>query len=229
MPIDPDARQRLADAMEQRRAELRLRWQDVAAKSGVSLKALLNARTGPADIRPLTQRGIEEGLQWPQGTVERILDGLDPVAHDTALQGQAVTPSSTAGSLTAPSGDTDAGQSRVTADTTARDEIVAHVGQVAARHGITISGPGDMEKVKALKGADLYPGKDDLSRILAGVWDIEVGSVSLKFDLMARTVLKHPAGRDSNLRSALPAQIPAPRAPIPANVTERVASITYRA
>src|SRR5579884_2256803 len=56
-PGSADSRQRLALMMDQRRQELCLRWQDVAVQGGISLKALLNVRTGDADIRVLTRRG----------------------------------------------------------------------------------------------------------------------------------------------------------------------------
>jgi hypothetical protein len=73
-PITPEARKRLAEAMEDRREELGLRWQDVAAAGGVSLKTLHSARTGDSGIAPLTRHGIEVGLQWERKTVLRILE-----------------------------------------------------------------------------------------------------------------------------------------------------------
>lgn len=76
------ARHRLAELMEERRRYLRLRWQDVAESGHVSLKALYDARTGTAGIASLTQRGIEIGLQWPSGTVQRILDGGEAEAGE---------------------------------------------------------------------------------------------------------------------------------------------------
>jgi hypothetical protein len=80
MPIDPDKRQHLAAVMERRRLELRLTWQEVAERGGISLRALSSARTGPGDIRPLTRRGIDKGLGWTEGSgVDRILAGRDPL------------------------------------------------------------------------------------------------------------------------------------------------------
>ena len=79
MTTQPSARARLAALMDERRLELRLTWQDVADRGGISLRALANARTGDAEIRPLTQAGIEGGLQWERGSVARILAGGDPV------------------------------------------------------------------------------------------------------------------------------------------------------
>jgi hypothetical protein len=97
MPEQTQARQRLAAAMDERRLELGMRWQDVAAAGGVSLRAINNARTGDKDIRPLTRHGIEKGLEWAPGTIGRILSGrrapreplpeAPPLAHeDAALQ-----------------------------------------------------------------------------------------------------------------------------------------------
>ena len=78
MPSNPEARHRLAELMEARQRELRLRWQDVAETGNVSLRALQAARLGDAEIRPLTQRGIEDGLRWPAGYIQAVLDGKEP-------------------------------------------------------------------------------------------------------------------------------------------------------
>ena len=80
MPITREARAQLASLMDSRLRELRLRWQDVSTRGDVSIKALHNARTGSASIRPQTQWGIEAGLQWPSGFVQWILDGYDPAS-----------------------------------------------------------------------------------------------------------------------------------------------------
>jgi hypothetical protein len=73
--------------MDQRRLDLRLTWQDVAERGGVSLRALANARTGDSQIRPLTQAGIETGLQWEDGAVGIILAGGDPVPRPASPPG----------------------------------------------------------------------------------------------------------------------------------------------
>jgi len=78
VPITPEARQRLAGRMEDRRIELRLRWQDVAEAGGLSLKTLHSVRTGSAGIAPLTERGIDQGLQWESGSVRSIIGGGEP-------------------------------------------------------------------------------------------------------------------------------------------------------
>lgn len=80
MPIEPDQRQQLAAVMEDRRLELRLTWQEVAEHGGISLRALSSARAGSGDIRPLTRRGIDRGLQWLEGCgVDNILAGRPPL------------------------------------------------------------------------------------------------------------------------------------------------------
>ena len=78
MPIKPDSRRRLAELMDERRAELRLRWRDVADLGGVSYEVLRAVRHGTGEIRRLTQRGIEDGLKWAPGSVQDILDGGEP-------------------------------------------------------------------------------------------------------------------------------------------------------
>lgn len=81
MAPQSEARRRLAALMDERRLELRLTWQEVAERGGVSLRAIANARTGNVEIRPLTQAGIEAGLDWGQGTIERVLAGGEPLGH----------------------------------------------------------------------------------------------------------------------------------------------------
>lgn len=78
MPITPAARERLAEAIEDRRLELALRLQDVAEAAGISLKTLHSVRTGDKGIAPLTQIGLARALHWTPDSVKRILDGLDP-------------------------------------------------------------------------------------------------------------------------------------------------------
>jgi hypothetical protein len=85
MPIAPEARQRLARLMDDRRRDLRLRWQDVAKAGGISLKTLHSVRTGEAGIAPLTESGIEDGLRWEAGSVATILAGGDPLPLDARV------------------------------------------------------------------------------------------------------------------------------------------------
>lgn len=76
--ISPEARERLARLMDERRLELGLRWRDVAEAGGVSYEVLRDVRNGSGGIRRLTEHGIEAGLQWEAGSVRRILEGGEP-------------------------------------------------------------------------------------------------------------------------------------------------------
>lgn len=78
MPESPN-RQRLAELMEQRRKDLRLRWQDVAERSGLSLKTLHSVRSSDKRVAELTKTGIEDGLRWEHGSIDLVLAGGDPV------------------------------------------------------------------------------------------------------------------------------------------------------
>ncbi|MEU1736514.1 hypothetical protein [Streptosporangium sp. NPDC020145] len=73
MEPEDDARQRLAEAMDDRRQDLRLKWQDVAAKANISVPTLKRIRSGPGLITDWAARGLEKALEWPQGEVARIL------------------------------------------------------------------------------------------------------------------------------------------------------------
>lgn len=71
-------RKRLAKLMDDRRADLRLRWDEVAELAGVTYETLRQVRYGAGEIRILTKRGIEEALQWERGSIDAILAGGDP-------------------------------------------------------------------------------------------------------------------------------------------------------
>lgn len=77
--IDPEARTRLAELMEERRLELNLTWREVAGAGGISYEVIRSIRNGTGDIRRLTQRRIEDGLRWRPGSVGQILAGGNPV------------------------------------------------------------------------------------------------------------------------------------------------------
>ena len=93
--INPEARKRLADLMEQRRVSLRLTWREVAEAAGISYEALRNARNGTAAIAALTQAGIEDGLRWERGSIAHVLDGGDPVPAGELASPEPVTASGT--------------------------------------------------------------------------------------------------------------------------------------
>jgi|GEM_PF-6827586 len=73
MQPDRETPGRLGAAMEQRRLELRLRWNQVAERAGMSVAHLSRIRKGEAPPSPLAAASIETALQWPAGTVRDIL------------------------------------------------------------------------------------------------------------------------------------------------------------
>jgi hypothetical protein len=81
MPIGPDARQRLATAVDRRQGDLGLPWRDIADAGGLSLKTLYNIRLGKAaELRSDTPHKLDDGLQWERGSTASILDGGEPTA-----------------------------------------------------------------------------------------------------------------------------------------------------
>jgi hypothetical protein len=92
MPTQPEERRQLAALMDERRLELGMRWQEVADAGGVSLRALNNARTGDREIRPLTRHGIEKGLRWEPGSIQRILSGSREMPGDRNRRAPAPAP-----------------------------------------------------------------------------------------------------------------------------------------
>lgn len=90
--------ERLSQAMNDRRLELRLQWKQLAAGAGISPESLGAIRRG--DYRPseLTARGIEETLRWRHGSVYEVLD--DDSAEPVPLT-KIVTAGAASGSATA--------------------------------------------------------------------------------------------------------------------------------
>lgn len=72
--------------MDDRRADLRLRWKDVAARAGLTTEGLLGVRKGTGEIRPLTKRGIEDALDWEAGSIDAILAGGEPAVRGRQMQ-----------------------------------------------------------------------------------------------------------------------------------------------
>lgn len=83
MPTGRDDRARLAALMNERRIELGLRWDDVAEAGDVSAETLRVVRRSSAPLRDLTKVGIERGLQWERGSVDRVLAGEEAVPVST--------------------------------------------------------------------------------------------------------------------------------------------------
>ncbi len=74
-------RQRLARLMDLRRAELHLRWDDVAETGRTSVATLRRIRNTDVEITADNEVAIEDGLDWARGSVARILAGDDPIPH----------------------------------------------------------------------------------------------------------------------------------------------------
>ena len=79
MDIDPEARERLAAKMEARALDLGLNWREVALRAGLSYEIVRRLRTSSTSVRPLTLRKVDAGLGWEPGSIERILNGGEPV------------------------------------------------------------------------------------------------------------------------------------------------------
>lgn len=69
--------------MEDRRVYLGVKWAEVAARGGISTETLRQIRSGASPMRPLTKRAVELGLAWTHGSVDRILNGDEPVIDET--------------------------------------------------------------------------------------------------------------------------------------------------
>ena len=74
--------ERLARYIDQRRLELGMKWDEVAAAAGIKPPTLRAIRNGTNSPSPLTMRGLDRALQWAPGSVEQILKGSDPLPAD---------------------------------------------------------------------------------------------------------------------------------------------------
>jgi hypothetical protein len=109
--ITPAARERLAREIETRALDLGLTLRDLAQTAGLSYEALRNIRHGTGGMRPLTARKVEAALRWENGSINRILDGGEPVALPPANGGRHRRASSLIAGL-----DDDPGLARIRAD-----------------------------------------------------------------------------------------------------------------
>ncbi|MFJ8347679.1 helix-turn-helix domain-containing protein [Streptomyces sp. NPDC094153] len=72
--------ERLDQAMNHRRLQLRMNWREVAEAAGVSYTALRAIRRGEYRPTELTARALDEALQWAHGSVHAVLGGGAPVS-----------------------------------------------------------------------------------------------------------------------------------------------------
>lgn len=71
--------ERLDQAMNVRRLQLGLTWDDLADKAGITSAGLRAIRSGKNRGRELTRRKIDAALQWEAGTLDAIFeDRIDP-------------------------------------------------------------------------------------------------------------------------------------------------------
>ena len=81
MEPQDEARQRLTDAIEKRRAQLHLQLEEVAARmgrTGRSAAHLRRLRTGKAELNDMAKAELESALEWQKGSVDDILEGREP-------------------------------------------------------------------------------------------------------------------------------------------------------
>jgi hypothetical protein len=78
---DKQSQQRLARAVKTRRAELKLRQQDLTGRGGPSKASLYNIENAAAvDFADQTIADLERSLDWATGSVAAILRGEEPTA-----------------------------------------------------------------------------------------------------------------------------------------------------
>jgi hypothetical protein len=69
---------RLDEAMDARRLDLDLNWDEVATAAGIALATLRAIRRGANRPSRLTKRRIENALQWEPGSIDAIFAGGGP-------------------------------------------------------------------------------------------------------------------------------------------------------
>lgn len=79
--------ERLDEAMNRRRLELRMNWRELAQAADISYTALRAIRKGNYRPTELTARALDEALRWMPGSVYAVLDGGEP----TPVEAQAAT------------------------------------------------------------------------------------------------------------------------------------------
>lgn len=83
-PTSEDLEQaRIGELLEARCQELRLTWNVVAQRSGLSREGLARLRNGVGKPRRLTKRGVEDTVFWRHGSIDRINKGGDPEPYGT--------------------------------------------------------------------------------------------------------------------------------------------------
>jgi transcriptional regulator with XRE-family HTH domain len=80
MTTQPDRtrNRRLAERLNQRRIVLRLQWQEVADRAGISAAHLRNFRNGQGTLGDLAKASLEDALRWKRGSIDAVLQGGEP-------------------------------------------------------------------------------------------------------------------------------------------------------
>lgn len=103
---DEAPRERLAEAMEERRLQLGRTWDAIAAEAEVSPAHLRKFRRGQYNLGPLVGPRVEAAFGWKTGSFARIEAGLDPIPVHPEDVDETQTPSdqpeSLAGGTTEP-------------------------------------------------------------------------------------------------------------------------------
>lgn len=77
-----DSRKRLAEKMDLRRAELRLKWKGVAELANVDESTLHRVRTNKIALSIDVKTRIEQALEWKTGSVDAILADQEPTPKE---------------------------------------------------------------------------------------------------------------------------------------------------
>lgn len=67
--------ERLAQALDGRRLDLGLTWEETAERAKISAQSLRAIRGGDHRPKPLTARNLEKALEWEPGTVLAVYEG----------------------------------------------------------------------------------------------------------------------------------------------------------
>lgn len=89
--------ERLDQALNRRRLDRRMDWNDVAQAIGISpesLRAIRKGRNGPKEI---TARALDDWLDWEPGSTERLFEGGEPTPRSATVEPKTVTGTAHAG------------------------------------------------------------------------------------------------------------------------------------
>ena len=76
--------ERLDQALNRRRLDLRMDWNDVADQIGISPESLRAIRKGRNGPKELTARALDDWLNWEPGSTEALFKGGDPTPRAEA-------------------------------------------------------------------------------------------------------------------------------------------------